>query len=106
MKKRKHTATGAYGEESRLFYVALSSCLIAVSTYMYFVSVSVVNVVMRKEVDVEMRELTTTMGELEAAYIEKQHAVSSDIATARGFVMADSKIFIDKAADTLVLSRN
>jgi hypothetical protein len=104
MKKRKYTA--AYGDESRLFYVALLSCFLVVSAYMYFVSLSVVNVVMRKEVDGEIRELTTGVGELEAEYIEKQHAVSGNIATAKGFVTAEKKIFIDKAVDTLVLSRN
>ncbi len=105
MKKRAHTRT-AYEEESRLFYVALSTFVIVAGAYMYFVSASVVNVVMRMEVDGDIRALTTKVGELEAAYIEKQHAVSSDIAGMRGFVMADTKIFIDKAEDTLVLGSN
>lgn len=105
MKKRTHTRT-AYEEESRLFYVALSAFVMVAGAYMYFVSASVVNVVMRMEVDGDIRELTTKVGELEAAYIEKQHAVSSDIAALKGFVMAEKKIFIDKAEDTLVLRTN
>lgn len=104
MKKRKYTA--AYGDESRLFYVASFLCFVVVSSYMYFVCLSVVNVVMRQEVDGEIRELTTAVGELEAQYIEKQHAVSGNIATAKGFITAERKIFIDKAVGTLVLSRN
>ena len=103
--KRK-TYTTAYQEESKLFYAALFSCLAVIGAYMYFVSLSVVHVVMRQEVDQEIRKLTTEVGALEATYIEKQHAVSSDIATMKGFVMADRKIFIDKGGDTLVLSGN
>lgn len=104
MTKRRHIT--AYGEESRLFYIALSLCLVVVSAYVYFLSLSVVHVVMRKEIDADIRELNTMVSELEASYIEKQHAVSSDIATMKGFVMADKKVFIDKGEDTLVLSRN
>jgi hypothetical protein len=77
-----------------------------VAAYMYFLSLSVVHVVMRQEVDSDIRELNTMVSELEASYIEKQHAVSSDIATMKGFVMAERKVFIDKGGDTLVLSRN
>lgn len=106
MKRHAYTKTRAYGEESRIFYVALFALILVVSSYMYFVSLSVVNVVMRKEVDAEIRNLTTAVGELEAQYIERQHAVSSDIAEMKGFVVAEHKIFIDKAADTLVLRSN
>lgn len=105
MKKRRYT-TATYGDESRLFYVALFSCFIVAAAYMYFLSLSVVHVVMRQEIDGEIRELNTQVSQLESAYIEKQHAVSSEIATLHGFVMADKKIFIDRTADTLVLSRN
>ena len=103
MKKRKHTTTQVYGEESRLFYIVILSFVCAVMLYMYFVSLSVVHVVMRKEADTEMVKLMTSVGELEAEYIQGQHALSSDIATHRGFVLAERKIFIDKSADTLVL---
>lgn len=74
--------------------------------YMYFVSSSVLNVVMRKEVDTRIAEVGTVIGDLESTYIEMQHDVSSDIATHRGFVVADKKIFIDRTADTLSLLQN
>ncbi len=61
---------------------------------------------MRKQVDRELLTLSSTIGRLESEYIEMQHMVSSNIASQRGFVTADKKIFIDKSKDTLVLSRN
>ncbi len=104
MKKYKHRAV--YKDESRLFYVALFSCVAVFSLYMYFVSASILDVVMRKQVDRELLSMGTVVGQLESEYIEMQHMVSSNIASQRGFVTADKKIFIDKAEDTLVFSRN
>jgi hypothetical protein len=66
----------------------------------------VADVVMRKEVDSQITELATSIGQLEAEYIEMQHSLSNDIATHRGFVAVDTKIFIDKSEDTLVLNQN
>lgn len=103
-KKHKHTAT--YKDESRYFYAACSLFVACACVYMYFVSMSVMNVVMRKEIDTKIAEAATRISELEAAYIEVQHSVSSDIASHKGFAIADTKVFIDKSDATLVLSRN
>ncbi len=100
---RRQTHTIIYQDESRLFYVALSSLVLMLCLYMYFVSASVMHVVMRKEVDTHIAEASTAISELESTYIEMQHNVSSDIATHKGFVSADKKIFIDRSDDTLVL---
>lgn len=105
MKKQAHTAR-VYREESRLFYGALCLCLLVVCAYMYFVSMSVVHVVMRKEVDTEIALLSTKISKLEETYIEKQHHLSTAIAEHRGFVIAEEKIFVDKSGVTLVLSNN
>lgn len=104
MKKQK-TIT-AYKQESRLFYMAFISCISVFCAYMYFVSASIVHVVMRKEVDTQIAQLSTHVSELESKYIDIQHSVSSDIASQKGFVTVDKKIFIDKTVDTLVVSRN
>ncbi len=103
---RKYTRTTAYRDESRLFYIALAVLATVFVTYVYFVSISVAHVVMRKEIDTNIGALGANVSQLEAKYIEIQHSVSNDIATHKGYVVADSKIFIDKAADTLVLSGN
>lgn len=103
---RKNTRTTAYEDESRLFYIALFTCFMSVCGYMYFVSASVMHVVMRKELDSQIATLSTLVSQLEEEYIEMQHSVSSEIASTQGFVVANKKIFIDKAASTLVLSRN
>ncbi len=102
----KYHYISAYKDESRLFYFALSAFFVVFLSYMYFLSSSVMNVVMRMEVDREIATLGTNVGRLEAEYIEMQHSVSSDIATLQGYVVLDKKVFIDKAEDTLVLLQN
>ncbi len=95
-----------YDTERKWFYAALGFFLLAVCAYIYFLSASVVHVVMRKEVDREMSALNSSISLLEAEYIEAQHSVSEQIATLRGFTLTDDKIYIDKSETTLVLSRN
>ncbi len=103
---KKHKNTAVYKDESRLFYVALSSFFVVFLLYVYFISTAVAHVVVRKEVDANISEFSASVSQLEAEYIELQHAVSSDIVTMKGFVVADKKVFIDTSEDTLVLSRN
>jgi hypothetical protein len=103
---RNNAHSTVYKDESRLFYAALVTFAAVFLAYVYFVSVSVADVVMRKEVDEQISGVGTTIGRLEADYIEMQHALSSGAAVHKGFVAVDTKIFIDTAEDTLVLHSN
>lgn len=65
-----------------------------VVAYMYFLSLSVVHVVMRKEVLQETNRLRSEIAFLETSYIEAHHTISSRVATADGFTEIRDKIFI------------
>ena len=94
-------------DESRLFYIALVSLIAIFFAYMYFVSISIAHVVMRKEVDRQITDISTNISQLETSYIDMQHEVSNDIASHKGYVVADTKVFIDKSnSDTLVMNQN
>lgn len=85
--------------------LSLSAALLSViSLYMYFVTSSVVQVVMRQETEREITELNTHIGELESQYIEAQHTISKDIANHEGYVEVEDKIFVSRTPSTLVLS--
>jgi hypothetical protein len=102
---KRHKQTKVYADESKLFYVAIF-CLVSVFVaYIYFVSMSVLHVVMRKEVDTQIAAVGTNVAGLEERYIEMQHSVSSDIASLQGFVTTDHKVFIDKSDTVVALSR-
>ncbi|MDC1205637.1 hypothetical protein N8083_02200 [Candidatus Pacebacteria bacterium] len=94
-------------QRDRLYVgVAFSFLLLLFSLYIYFVSASVVHVVMRQEAQREINTLHSEISQLEAAYIKAQHMVSSDIASLVGYVVANDKIFIDRSDAALVLSTN
>ena len=91
----------------RVYFVFVVSVLLAMfGAYVYFVSASVVHVVIRKEINQEIGQLHSEISALETDYISAQHALSSDIATREGFVETGKKIFIDRTTANLVLSDN
>ena len=97
---------GLYPEARTCFFALLSVLLFIVLLYVYFVSASVVHVVMRIEASQEIAKMSSYISQLEADYIEAQHTMSNDIASMQGFVVTEEKIFIDKTEATLVLSRS
>ena len=104
---RINTHSTIYRDESMFFYIAIISLLSVFFAYIYFVSISIADVVIRKEIDSQIATVGTTIGRLEANYIEMQHSVSNDIATHSGYVSVAHKVFIDKSSsDTLVMNQN
>ncbi len=103
---RIHPKTAIYETEHLWLCIAIGSLALSMVLYMYFLSATVIHVVMRKEVDKEIVALGSTLSELETEFIEAQHAVSEDIASRKGYKHADNKIFIDRSETTLVLSTN
>lgn len=84
---------------------ALALVIGLMSFYVYFLSASVIHVVIRKESQQEINKLHTEISHLEAEYIAAQHSMSAEIASLDGYVAIDDKIFIDRNDDTkLVLS--
>lgn len=74
------------------------------AAYMYFLSASVVHVVMRKEMVSEIALLNSDISKLEAEYIDLQHAVSDEVALQRGFVAVSDKVFLDRSEGTFAFS--
>ncbi len=103
---RKSDRTIVYKDESRLFYSAVFTLFAVFFMYVYFVSSSISDVVMRKEIDSQIASLTASISQMEAEYIALQHSVSNDIATHKGYVAVTSKVFIDKSEDSTLVLRN
>lgn len=103
---KTYRATTTHRETQRWFFAALGLLVAIFILYIYFVSASVAHVVIRKEVNQEILHTRSYVSQLEAQYIEAQHAVSADIASAQGFTRTSEKVFIDRTAASLVLSEN
>ena len=88
----------------RAVIAAVSLTVLLFVAYVYFVSSSITQVVIRKEISRDMVHLNTEIAALEAKYIDAQHQVSQTIASLDGFTPVENKIFIDRGTDALVLS--
>lgn len=88
------------------FYFNTGACIFLglIVLYMYFLSMSVVHVVLRKEVMQKMSSIESDIAMLEASYIDAQHTVSNKIAALENFTENDTKIFVSRNDATLVLS--
>lgn len=95
-----------YRDESKCFFASLSLLIIVFGLYMYFVSMSVVHVVMRKEVNQQIIVVNSQISELESQYINAQHGVSVEIASMQGFVKVENKIFLDRTSTNVALSQS
>jgi len=66
----------------------------AVIAYLYFLNVSVVHVVMRKEAMQESQDLKNNIALLETEYIIAQHTIAARMATVDGFREDSEKVFV------------
>jgi hypothetical protein len=100
------TLANSIKNPSSAFYFNIGVILFfgLVFLYMYFLSMSVVHVVLRKEVMYKMGTVESDIAALEASYINAQHKVSNKIAALENFAENDQKIFVSRNDATLVLS--
>jgi hypothetical protein len=85
--------------------VACFSLLVgAIVAYLYFLNMSVVQVVMRTEQVQKQRDINAEIALLESKYITAQHTVASRIATLEGYETEMAKIFVSREHASLVLS--
>lgn len=81
----------------------LTVLLFLAASYMYFLSATIVRVVMQKQWSGEIHQLNSDIAKLESEYIEKQHAISREVASLDGFIAINNKIFINKGDTGLAL---
>ena len=91
-----------YNDKRGFVVLAFASILLFV-LYIYFISASIVHVVIRTEISQDITMLSSEISSLESSYIEAQHKVSSDIATLQGYQVTPKKVFINRNPDSLVL---
>ncbi len=94
-------------QPSNAFYfnAGIAILFTLVFMYMYFLSMSVVHVVLRKEIMNDVAKVESQIAQLEASYITAQHKVSNKIAALENFTENETKIFVSRDESTLVLSK-
>jgi hypothetical protein len=85
--------------------IALAACLLVLTAlYVYFLSASIVHVVMRQEVSRSITEQQTAVAALESSYMTAQHRLSANVASLDGYTKADDKVYLSRVPGTLVLN--
>lgn len=92
--------------EKRIFLLVATIGIFMFGLYIYFVSASVVHVVIRTEINQEIKKVSSEISLLEGRLITAQHKISSDIASLQGYIDTSDKIFIDRVKPVFVLSSN
>ena len=100
----KQKMTKTYNTERKLFFVGVSSIMVLVGAYIYFVSAAVAHVVVRKELSQEINKIQTHISDLESEYIIAKDAVGASSADVRGFQKNEEKVFVTKVSSNVVLS--
>jgi hypothetical protein len=89
---------------SRITLACVGLLLCMVVLYLYFLNMSVVQVVMRIEHVQKQNELNAEIASLEAKFIEAQHGIASKIGTANGYDTDSNKIFVSRDQERLVMN--
>jgi hypothetical protein len=86
--------------------VATMGCILAglALLYMYFLTASVVDVVLRKEATEQVKLVRSEITQLESAYIDAQHTISDRVAALFEFTATSEKVFVDRTPPALVMA--
>lgn len=95
LKKQTAPARVMYATEQRI--IALLGLVIGVMVcfYVYFICMSIVNVVLREELVVAIAEANSTIGELETMYLAKKNEYTEVYASQLGLVRLDEPQYVE-----------
>ena len=77
----------------KVFRLLLVSLVISIFLYGYFVSSSIVNVLVRKEVEQKITDVNSRLGTLETEYLVLKNNITIEYAYSNGFVDVTDKDF-------------
>jgi len=92
--------------ENVLFYGLWSVFLTALAGYLYFTMTSVVQTVLREELQISIQETETRISELDAVYFEKTKKISRENAEEYGLVAISPSAYIEVGSQGGRITRN
>lgn len=87
-----------------LAFTLATVCVLSVG-YVYLLSMSVVHVVVSREAEERISDIHGQIAALESVYMEKQHAISTEVVASRGYVSTNEKIFLNRDNAAVVTRR-
>ncbi len=99
------TKTISIDTRVRLFWTLIFLSVTLLVMYIYGVNITVRNTVARQNIESEVSNISTRLGEMEFTYISLTNKVSLQVAYARGFKDVNAPEYISRAKGT-ALSMN
>lgn len=96
MKRTQSISNKIHGIERRLSLGFMVLLVVLLSFYIYFVGKSIINVVVREEVELKIAEVNSELSLLEYDYITKKDTINMTFAVERGFKSISKKTFINR----------
>jgi len=96
MKRTRSISYKIHGIERQLILIFLVFFVALLCLYVYFVGKSIVNVVVREEVELQIAEVNSGLSELEFDYIIKKDTINMAFAGERGFKSISNKTFVNR----------
>jgi hypothetical protein len=88
-----------------LTWVLMTTLVVALFAYVYFIAWSVVHVVLRQEYLVDIQEAETIVSNLEAEYLERSAKISRDLADEYGLVAVAPSAYVEVDNAALLVQR-
>jgi len=85
--------------EACISWLEWSLLTLALLLYIYFIAMTVIQVVLRQELLVSVQEAETRVSNLEASYIEGSSVLSQDTATSLGLVEVPTASYVTVARE-------
>lgn len=96
MKRAKLHTLNTQGFEKKMFAVLAFSIIVLAAFYIYFVSRSVINVLVREEIEQSIMEAHTHLADLEAEYLSKKNRIDTVFAQELGFSAVAQKSYVTR----------
>ncbi|MEX0651896.1 MAG: hypothetical protein WD509_02260 [Candidatus Paceibacterota bacterium] len=96
MTRTRNISNKIHGIERSFILGLLLFSFVLLGLYIYFVGKSIVNVVVREEIELHIADVNSGLSELELTYIEMKDSVNMLLAKERGFTAISQKSFISR----------
>ena len=94
MKRRSKATTCIL--ERRVFWIFIGTIILLLGLYSYFVSKSIVNVIIREEIEQDLARVNSHISSLEYDYLKKKNHINLKLAYELGFEDVRSKEFVTR----------
>ena len=92
----RRSIQAVFSLKKRIFLILVISIASLIILYGYFVSYSIINVVLREEVEQELTRVTTRISDLEFQYLSKKNSINLALAHSLGFQNISQKQFVSR----------